>query len=173
MPIRILEISFWKKLYLSAASLMSGALAYYTDLNLALWLFFIATTLDTLTAINAQAVAKGYSFNPFKKYFWAQITSTGLRNWMKKVFWEYGIYLIIAFAINKYVLKNMILFDMFDRRLTLPVLALYLFSFIEIWSIGENLERAGGVNIFKKVLHFLPEKYQKIFKPEIQQNDEL
>lgn len=162
----ILEYTFMKKLWLTITGFLSGVLAYYTDLNLALWLFGISTVLDTLTSINAQAYAAGLKFNPFKKYFWAQISSTGLRKWMKKVFWEYGIYLIIAFAIDKYVLKNMILFDMLNRKLTLPVIAIYLFSFIEIWSIGENIERAGGINIFKRVLHFIPEKYQKIFKPE-------
>ncbi len=56
----------------------------------------------------------------------------------------------------------MVLFDFFNRQLTLPVLAVYLFSFIEIWSIGENMERAGGINIFKRLMHLIPEKYRKI-----------
>lgn len=158
--------SLLEKIWITIVTLLSGILSYYSDLNSALWLFFICTSLDTFTAINAHALSKGLLFNPFKKYFWLQITSSGLRNWMRKVFWEYGIYLIIAFAIDKYVLKNIIVFDFFNRKMTLPVVTIYLFSFIELWSIGENIERSGGTNIFKKLLHLIPEKYQKIIKSE-------
>lgn len=153
-----------EKAWITLTSFLAGLLAYYTDLNLALWFFCISTSFDTLTSIHAGAIAKNLSFNPLKKHFWIHISSTQLRNWMKKIFWEYGIYLMIAFAVDKYVLKSIILFDAFERQLTLPVLAIYLFSFIELWSVGENIERAGGINIFKKVLQFIPEKYQQIFK---------
>ena len=151
-----------ERIWIGLCSLISGALACYTGLNHALWLFVISTTLDTLTSIHAQAVANGLTFNPFKMYFWNQISSNGLRCWMKKVFWEYGVYLVIAFAIDKYVFKNMVVFDVLDNKLTLPVLAVYLFAFIELWSIGENIERAGGVNIFKRLLHLIPEKYRRL-----------
>ena len=153
-----------EKIWIVTSTLISGVLTYYTVLNLALWFFLITTFLDTLTSINAQALSKGLKFNPFKKHFWMQITSSGMRNWIKKVFWEYGIYLIIAFAIDKCVFKNIILFDFFDRRITLPVIAIYLFSFIELWSVGENIERSGGINIFKRILHLIPEKHLQIFK---------
>ncbi|HEX8576990.1 MAG TPA: hypothetical protein VF677_11915 [Flavobacterium sp.] len=159
-------IPFTEKFYLWLVSFVSGVLAYYTDLHLAFYIFLGATTLDTITSIHVDAVKKGLKFNPFRGYFWKQITSGGLREWAKKVFLEYGIYLIIAFMINEWVLKRMVLFEVFDRKLTLPVIALYLFSFIEIWSIGENIEKAGGTNLFKKILHFLPDKYQQIFKNE-------
>ena len=151
-----------ERIWIGLCSFASGVLAYYTGLNHALWLFAISTTLDTLTSIHAQTVAGGLKFNPFKKYFWKQISSNGLRCWMKKIFWEYGIYLVIAFAIDKYVFKNMIVFDVLDNQLTLPVLAVYLFAFIEMWSIGDNIERAGGVNLFKRILHFIPEKYRRL-----------
>lgn len=154
------------KIWTTVCTFFSSLLAFYTDLDLALSFFLLCTTLDTLTAIHAQAIIKGLKFNPLKKYFWGQIKSSSLRNWMKKVFWEYGLYLVIAFAIDKYVFKNFILLDILQRELTLPVLAVYLFSFIELWSIGENIEGAGGINIFKKILHFIPEKYQKIFNSD-------
>lgn len=153
-----------EKIWLFIASIVSGLLACYTDLVPALFFFVISTCLDTATSIHAQALGKGLKFNPLKNYFWNQISSAGLRNWMKKVFWEYGVYLIISFVIDQCVLKNIILFNAEGRELTLPVLAIYLFAFIETWSIGENIERAGGVNIFKKILHLIPDKYQKIFK---------
>lgn len=94
-----------------------------------------------------------------------EINSFGLRKWMKKIFWEYGIYLIIAFAIDKYVLKDIILVQIDNRSLKLPVLAVYLFSFIELWSVGENIKRSGGINIFEKLIHCIPEKFQRFFKP--------
>lgn len=153
-----------EKIWIFISTLVSGLLACYTDLIPALVIFIISTCLDTATSIHAQAMLKGLVFNPFKKYFWNEISSTGLRNWMKKVFWEYGVYLIISFVIDQCVLKNITLFSTFDRELTLPVLAIYLFAFIETWSIGENIERAGGINIFKKILHLIPDKYQKLFK---------
>ena len=45
-------------------------------------------------------------------------------------------------------------------------LFLYIFSAIEIWSVGENIEKRGGVNLPKRVFHLLPEKIQKILKQE-------
>jgi hypothetical protein len=154
-----------EKFYIWLMTVVSGFLAYYTDLHLALAFFFCATTLDTASAIDVAARAKGLKFNPFKKYFWKEISSTGLRTWCEKVFWQYGRYLFIAFILNEWVLKNMIIFDYFNRKLTLPVVAVYLFGFIELWSIGENIEKSGGINIFKRLLQFLPENVQQIFKP--------
>lgn len=153
-----------EKLYLTLGTLATGILTYYTDLQLAVLTFGVLTTLDTLTAIHANARSKGLKMNIFKKYFWKEITSSGLRNWTRKVFAEYGVYLIIAFVLDQWVLKHMVVLNVFERELTLPVAAIYLFSFIEMWSIGENIERAGGINIFKKILHLLPEKLQQIFK---------
>lgn len=165
MPLRYLkEIPLIEKFYLWLMVFVSSMFAYYTDLQSALYFFLGATVLDTLTAIDVNARAKGLKFNPFKLYFWKEITSSGLREWLNKVFWEYGRYLVIAFMLNEWVLKNMIIFDAFDRKLTLPVVAVYLFGFIELWSIGENIEQAGGINLFKRVLQFLPDKVQQIFK---------
>jgi len=154
------------KAWTAASAFISGILACYTDLNLALFFFCFCTVLDTITSIHAQATLKGLQFNPLKKYFWTQIKSYGLRMSLQKIFWEYGTYLLIAFAIDKYVLKNNFIFEIYYRQLTLPVIAVYLFAFIELWSVGENIEKAGGINIFKKILHFIPDKYQRIFKSD-------
>ena len=162
----ISSLTFWQKIYLWTTTFLSGVLAYYTDLHFALYFFLGTTLMDTITAIDVQAKQKGLLFRPWKKYFWMQIKSSGLRNWCEKVFWKYGRWAIMAFMLNEWVLKNMIIFDMFERKLTLPVVAIYLFGFIELWSIGENIEKTGDRNIFKMILHLLPEKYQKIFKSE-------
>jgi hypothetical protein len=158
--------TFFYEMYLAISLAVSSFLAFYTDIKTAFFAFAILTILDTITRINANAKNKGLKFNPFKAYFWAEIQSGELRNMLQKVVMEYGVYLIIAFVIDALIFKNSVLFEIYDRKMTLPVIALHVFSGIELWSIGENIADAGGVNIFKRVVHFLPEKYQKIFIPE-------
>jgi hypothetical protein len=152
------------KYYLIIITFISTLLSCHTNLKTALAAFTIITLLDTLTRINAQAKKQGLKFNPFRLYFYRQIQSKGLRDMCEKIFTRYGVWLIISFVIDYYILDRMILVDFNDKGLTLPVIALYLFCGIEVWSIGENIEDAGGVNIIKKILHLLPEKIQKIFK---------
>jgi hypothetical protein len=158
--------TFIHEVYLTICLAISSFLAFYTDIKSAFFAFVILTILDTVTRINANAKNKGLKFNPFKRYFWAEIQSGELRIMLQKVVMEYGIYLIIAFVIDVLIFKNSVLFEIYNRKMTLPVISLYVFSGIELWSIGENIADAGGVNIFKRIIHFLPEKYQKIFIPE-------
>jgi hypothetical protein len=157
---------FLYETYLAISLTLSSFLAFYTDIKTAALAFVIFTVLDTITRINANAKNKGLKFNPFKAYFWAEIQSGELRKMLQKVVMEYGIYLIIAFVIDALIFKHTVLFEVYDRKMTLPVIALHVFSGIELWSIGENIADAGGENIFKRIIHFLPEKYQKIFIPE-------
>jgi hypothetical protein len=154
------------KLYLIVTTIISTILSYYTGIHTALLAFAVITLLDTLTRINADSQKAGLEFNPFKLYFWRQIKSKGLRDMLRKIFTEYGVYLIIAFVLDRWILDGMILFNFNDKGLTLPVISLYLFCGIEIWSIGENIEEAGGTNLIKKVLHLLPEKVRNIFDKE-------
>ncbi|PQL95208.1 hypothetical protein [Apibacter adventoris] len=154
------------KLYLMTTGFISMILSYLTSLKMALLAFAIITILDTITRINAEAKKQKLKFNPLKKYFYRQIKSKGLRLMCDKIFTEYGIYMIIAFVIDYFILDQMVLFNFNNRGLTLTIIALYIFSGIEIWSLGENIEDAGGINIIKKVLCLLPEKYQKIFNSE-------
>lgn len=155
-----------KELYIAASVFISSFLAHYTDILTALYAFVIITFLDTATRINANAVGKGLKFNPFKGYFWKEIKSDGMREMCRKIFGEYFYYLIIAFVVDYFIFKKLFLVDFMGRQLTLPVIALYVFSAIEIWSIGENIEDSGGKNLIKRMLHFLPEKFQKIVQPE-------
>jgi hypothetical protein len=128
--------------------------------------------LDTITRINANAVAKKLKFNPFKAYFWREIKSDGFREMSNKVFGQYGVYLCISFVLDQYVFTDLII-NIYGEDLTLPVISLYLFSFIELWSIGENIDEAGGINLFKRVIHFLPEKVQKIVLPEDKEKEDV
>ena len=82
----------------------------------------------------------------------------------EKVFLEYGVYLLIAFAVDKYILEQMVIFEFNSKHLTLPILAIWIFSFIEIWSVAENVEDAGGKNIFKLINELLPEKLQSLIE---------
>lgn len=154
------------RLYLVVTAFISTILSYHTSLKTALEAFAVITLLDTLTRINTEAKKQGLKFNPFKKYFYQQIQSKGLRMMCDKIFAEYGVYIIVAFVIDYWVLNQMVLLKFNDRGLTLPIISLYIFSGIEIWSIGENIEEAGGINIIKRILHFLPEKIQKIFNSD-------
>lgn len=153
---------FTYEIYLIISTGISGILTNYYKIDYALYCFLIVTSLDTITRINANALEKQLKFNPFRKYFWREIKSDGFREMLKKIFAEYGIYLIICFVVDKYVLDH-INIRVLSQDLSLPVVALYLFSAIEIWSIGENIDDAGGINLFKRVLHLFPEKFQKIF----------
>ena len=83
-----------------------------------------------------------------------------------KIFRQYFMYLMIAFIVDVLILKKMVIVELWGDKLTLPMIALYIFSAIEIWSVGENIEKRGGVNLPKRVFHLLPEKIQKILKQE-------
>lgn len=151
-----------QKFYITISSTLSGFLTYHANLKESLFVLAIVLVLDTITRIHANAKKKGLSFNPFKMYFWKEIESKGFRKMCEKIFLEYGIYIIIAFTLNKYVFNNEVLINFNDKGLTLPVLSIWVFSFIEIWSIAENIEDAGGKNIFKVVKELLPQKIQTL-----------
>ena len=160
------------EIYLFFAGIVSYFLSNYDRIEYALGCFAILTMLDTTTKINAVAKAKKLKFNPFKKYFWLEIKSGGFRKMANKIFMEYGVYLIIAFVIDSLVFSKTTTFNIVGSDLKLPVIAVYYFSFIEAWSIGENIEEAGGINWLKRILHFLPEKIQKIVQPKTEEEND-
>lgn len=95
-----------------------------------------------------------------------------MREMCEKLFLEYGIYLLIAFAVDNYILDQMVLFEFNKIPLTLPILAIWIFTFIEVWSIAENVEDAGGRNIFKLVYDFLPDKMKMVLDNLKKEKDE-
>jgi hypothetical protein len=156
---------FTYEIYIAIATTISAFLTAYYKIDMAFFCFILITSLDTITRVHAEAVKKKLIFNPFKAYFWREFKSDKFREMLNKIFSEYGVYLIIAFILDTLVFDKLLL-NIYGQRLTLPVIALYLFSFIELWSIGENIDDAGGVNIFKRIVHLLPEKIRKIVEPE-------
>jgi hypothetical protein len=156
---------FTYEIYMAIAATISAFLTAYYKIDMAFFCFILITSLDTITRVHADAIKKNLVFNPFKAYFWREFKSDKFREMLNKVFLEYGVYLVIAFILDTLVFDKLLL-NIYGQRLTLPVIALYLFSFIELWSIGENIDEAGGVNIFKRIVHLLPEKVQEIINPK-------
>lgn len=154
------------KIYLFFVAFFSWIFSTY-DIKEILFLFMMATTLDTITRINTNAKLKGLYFNPFRKFFWLQIKSEGLKKMGRKVFFEYSVYVIVAFALDTWVFKNKLHFDFMSLKLNIPTFAILFFTGIEIWSIFENMEEGGTKNYLKIGLRFfnkfLPEKWQKIY----------
>ena len=146
-------------LYTNIALFTSFLVGAYTDIELALLAFLIITSLDTYTSMRADK-----KINNINKPLWKLIKSSGLRRWCNKVFNDFGISLIIIFVVDILIFKKAITIPLMGRDLQLPIVGMYIFSFIEIWSIGENMEKAGGINIFKKLVDLLPEKIKKLFE---------
>lgn len=156
------------KTYLFGSIISSFVASGYTDFLIAGYGFLIITCLDTITSIHAGAVEKDLKFNPLKSYFWREIKSGLIRIWMKKVFLEYAIYIIIAFALEICFLQRQIQLEVVGFNLNLPVFALWTFTAVEVWSVGENIDRAGGTNWIKNFLshieEFIPEKFKSFFR---------
>ena len=138
------------KIYIFITTAISIFIAGYSDFIHTLYGFLIISSLDTLSAIHAGAIAKGLKFNPLKAYFWKEIKSALIREWMKKMFSEYAFYLILAFVIETFIIQQKLQLQLINWKLDLPTSCLWVFSAIELWSIGENIERAGGINLIKK-----------------------
>lgn len=145
--------------------LLSWIASTYITLPYALLFFCICTTLDTKTRIEVNAKLKGIRFNPLKKIFWIQISTDGLRDWFRKVFKEYILYVIIAFALDALILKGALKFNVFNIKLDIPTCVVLVFSFTEIWSIFETREEIGRKNWLKTALTvfsgFLPAKWHE------------
>lgn len=152
------------KLFLAISAFISVFLTLYVNFPTALVYFFIATTLDTITRIDCNARSKKLKFNPFKKYFWFQIKSDLIRVWFHKVFKEYLLYVIIAFAVDILLLKSAYKFYVLSFKLDLPTAVILFFSANETWSLFENREEAGYKNWLKVGLkactHFFPETWK-------------
>ena len=154
------------KIYIFIAGFFSWFFSTYPIENI-LMLFVIATILDTITKIHSIAKKKKLKFNPFKKYFWIQIESQGLKMMGRKVFLDYSIPVLVAFCVDTLIFKNGFHFDLLSLKLSIPSASILFFTCVEIWSIFENLEEAGGVNWLKRAIHwfsgFLPEKWRDVY----------
>jgi phage-related holin len=149
--------------------LTAGAAWFFStyDVKGILVLFIIATILDTITRIHADAINSKVRFNPFQLQFWMRIKSKGLKKMARKIFVEYGIAVIIAFSVDTLLFKNALHFQLLNLKLNIPIAAIIFFTGIEIWSIFENLEDAGMTNWLKQFLNlfsgFFPSKWKDFY----------
>jgi hypothetical protein len=160
------------KFYLFFAGIFSWLISTYVEIIPAFIFFCIATTLDTVSRIDANSRNKNLKFKPWKKYFWLQIKSDSLRRWFRKVFKEYLFYALIIFLVDKFILKHQLHFDFFALKLDPVTAALFLFGLNEVWSIFENREEAGYKNVLKATINIcislFPEKIQEPVKKFLQ-----
>lgn len=159
------------KAFIFVASTAAWLTSTYVNVLSALAFFAIATTLDTWSRIDVNAKKKRLKFNPLRRKFWFEISSDALRIWFKKVFQEYFVYVIIAFALDILILKSCFKFNVLYLKLDIPTATIILFAFNEVWSIFENREELGKKNYLKKIIGsitpFFPESWQTAIK-EIQ-----
>lgn len=154
------------KAYLFLTAAVAWFFSTY-DIKHILVLFVIATILDTITRIHAEAVKAKLSFNPFTLAFWLVIRSKGLKKMGRKIFVEYGIAVLIMFFIDTLLFKNTLHFELLSLKLNIPIAAIIFFTGIEFWSVFENLEDAGYVNWLKRFVDlfagFLPSKWKDMY----------
>jgi hypothetical protein len=164
------------KIYLILAAFVSWFFSTYPIEKILLF-FFIMTCLDTITKIHAIAKKKKIKFNPFKKIFWLQIESQGLKLMGRKIFLDYSIPIMMVFFVDTLIFKNAIHFNVLSLNLSPPAAAILFFGCVEFWSIFENIEEAGGVNWLKKASNwfsgFLPEKWQNVLDKILNKKDEV
>lgn len=134
-------------IYIGAAITMSGLLSHYIDTMYALVALYMISCLDTITAIHRDAKLQGMRFNPLNRQTWLMIRSDLLRVWFMKLFFEYSLYIIITFILDLLVLRQRFFVHIAsDFKVTLPAFVTFFCIGIEIWSIGENMEKSGNKN---------------------------
>ena len=144
------KLTVGKKLLLLASPIITLLISMKLIL-LGLWLLI---TIDLLTGIRKNLHVQGIKFNPLKYYFWMAIKSYLLRKTWRKTY-EYGIGIIVVAILETLILGGTPV-SILSKTFSLTELSVVLPAMIEAWSIFENLEGAGGVNLLKRVSVLLP-----------------
>jgi hypothetical protein len=145
-------LTIGKSILLALAPIIAMILTIETFL-LALFLLLI---IDLITGISKTLHQKKIKANPFNKNFWTAIKSKGFRDTCKKTY-QYLLFVIAFLIIDVLVLKGrLITIPLLGGEATLSEIAISALCFIELWSIGENIEAAGGINLLKKATVLLP-----------------
>ncbi len=119
--------------------------------------------MDNLTGIRKDLHNKKIKMNPLKMSFWRGIESSGFRNTWRKAT-EYGIGIIVVTVLDVMVLGGTLTLTLGSSVFTLSKFAVVVACLVETYSIFENMEEVSGNNIFKKMIMFFPEKYNKLLK---------
>jgi len=141
----------------------NAIIALLAPIKMMLYGLLFLIFVDLITGIRKHHHVHNFSLNPLKKDFWKAIKSNALRStWVKT--YEYGIGIIIAIVFENMVFGGDINISIQDKVFSMTKLAIIISSAIEMWSVFENMEAVSGRNILKRLINFLPQKVQDLFK---------
>lgn len=140
----------------------SPLLTIVMDMKSILTALFVIILIDMITGISKSFHVNKISSNPFKKEFWRNLKSSGLRSTWRKTY-EYGIGIIVFIILDHYVL-HVGKFEFINQKRNIVELAISVACVIEVYSIFENMEAISGNNLLKRLIALLPEKVKKVFK---------
>mgnify|MGYP003646808537 CR=1 FL=1 len=140
----------------------SPLLTLVMDMKSILTALLVIILFDMITGIRKSFYINKISSNPFKREFWRNLNSSGLRSTWRKTY-EYGIGIIVFMTLDHYVL-HIGEFEFINQKRNIVELAISVACVIEVYSIFENMEAVSGNNLLKKLIGLLPEKVKKIFK---------
>jgi len=144
------DLTFGKKILLVLAPIITAIVSMKAALiGLAILIF-----IDLITGIRRTHHEWEVKLNFFSKKYWLSIRSYLLRQTWRKTY-EYGIGIIVI-AIFENLVFNQVHINLFGKEFNITELAIVFPAIIEIWSIFENLQATGGVNILKRLKMFLP-----------------
>lgn len=133
----------------------------YVNLQSALLFFFIATFFQIWSKIDVQARQSKIPFRPWTKKFWFVIDLDILRDWLRLVFKEYFIYILLGFAFDVIILKSNFHFNVASVKLDIPTAFILFFSGIELFTGFRHREEIQSKNYLKVIFSifsgFLPE----------------
>lgn len=147
------------KIYLLASSPL---LTIIMETKLMLLALFAIIFIDLITSVRKSFYEKNISLNIFKKTFWKNLKSSGLRATWRKTY-EYGIGIMVFMMLEVYVLEIGSI-EFLGKERNLASLAIAVASVIEVHSIFENMEAVSGNNLLKSVTNLLPSSMKGIFK---------
>ena len=138
------QVSIQKLQFLSA----SPILIYLLSMKTMLIVLFSIIIIDMFTGIRKSLFKKDLPRSVFKKYFWLNLSSSGMRSTWRKTY-EYGIGIIIFLMLDLYILK-LGAFEVLNSKKTLTELVISVACLIETWSIFENMEAISNRNLLKR-----------------------
>jgi hypothetical protein len=159
------EITAFKALLIS----LSPVLVILLSMKTMILGLFIVVFIDLLTSIRKSHYVEGVKFRPLTIEFWRVIKSKKIRVTFEKAK-EYSIY-IIVFSILEGMILGGTEITFIGREYTLPELVIIGLFFIEIYSIGENLDAVSGSGTFSMLSRILPSQIRNIFQNKGRRNN--
>lgn len=143
--------------------LLAPVITLILSMKLALLGLSILIFIDLMTGIAKSLFEKGVSVNLLKVSFYKSIKSYLLRKTWKKAY-EYGIGIVVVIIFESLVFGGGTSIQLLDKPFSLSELAVIIPSFIEVWSIFENIEAVSKNNFLKRLFKLLPDNVQDLFR---------